>query len=131
MSIKEMIRDHPDVGDDYNEQLGEAVRHLMYCAAICESCADACAAEPSVADLRQCIRACLDCADVCRAGTTVGLRRTGRNVETIRAMFDACIVACEACAAECEKHDHGHCGRCAEMCRECASDCRDALPTIQ
>ena len=44
MSIKEMIREHPQVGSDYNEQLAEAVKHAMYCAAICNSCADACSA---------------------------------------------------------------------------------------
>ena len=45
MSIREMIREHPSVGDDYNDALGEAVKHAMYCAAICNSCADACSAE--------------------------------------------------------------------------------------
>ena len=42
MSIKEMIQDHPAVGDDYNDQQGEAVKHTMYAAAIINSCADAC-----------------------------------------------------------------------------------------
>ena len=35
-----------------------------------------------------------------------------------------CAEACEACAAECGKHDTGHCRECAEMCRKCAAECR-------
>ena len=47
MSIEKMIQEHPDVAasGDHNETLGLAVRHAMYCAAICNSCADACSAE--------------------------------------------------------------------------------------
>ena len=51
MSIIEMIREHPDVGADFNPDLAQAVKHAMYCAAICNSCADACLAEEMVADL--------------------------------------------------------------------------------
>jgi hypothetical protein len=74
MSIKEMIKDHPQVGADYNDELGEAIRHAMYCAAICNSCADACNAEP--ANMSECIRKCMDCADICEAVTRVASRRT-------------------------------------------------------
>ena len=43
MSIEKMIAEHPDVvrSGNYNESLGRAVKHAMYCAAICNSCADA------------------------------------------------------------------------------------------
>ena len=37
----------------------------------------------------------------------------------------------QRCAAECEKHDHDHCKLCAQMCRECAADCRVAAESIQ
>lgn len=128
MSIKEMISEHPAVGSDYNEQLGEAVKHAMYCAAICNSCADACLAEEM--DMTRCIRLCMDCSDVCEATYRTATRRTDRNEKVIRAMLEACITACETCAEECEKHDNAHCRRCAKMCRECAEDCRKALPTV-
>lgn len=128
MSIKEMIRDHPDVRDDYNEALAEAVKHAMYCAAICNSCADADLAEDM--DMSRCIRLCLDCSDVCTATYRVATRRTDHNVRVIRAMLEACITACETCAEECERHDHPHCQRCAKMCRECAESCRAALSTL-
>ena len=125
MSIKEMIREHPDVGAGFNEQLAEAVKHAMYCAAICNSCADACSAEDM--DMRACIRLCSDCSDICEATYRVATRRTAGNVKVIEAMLETCILACETCAAECDKHDHDHCRRCAKMCRECAEDCRKAL----
>ncbi len=125
MSIKEMIKEHPQVGADWNDQLGEAVRHAMYCAAICNSGADACSAEEM--DMRECIRLCMDCSDVCTATYRVATRRTAGNVAVIEAQLRACIAACEACVEECSKHDNDHCRRCAQMCRECADDCLKAL----
>lgn len=133
MSIEKMISEHPDVaagaGGSYNEALGVAVKHAMYCAAICNSCADACAAEDM--DMRQCIRTCLDCSDVCEATYRIAMRRTGHNVGLIRTQLAACIEACEICEAECAEHDNPHCRRCATMCRECADDCRSALTALQ
>jgi hypothetical protein len=128
MSIEKTISEHPDVGADYNGALGLAVKHAMYCAAICNACADACSAEPM--DMRRCIRLCTDCADVCTATYRVASRRTDHNRQVIRTMLAACIEACEVCEAECAKHDMAHCRRCAQMCRECAEDCREALVTL-
>ena len=130
MSIEKMIAEHPDVvaSGAYNEALGRAVKHAMHCAAICNSCADACLAEEM--DMRQCVRTCLDCADVCAATYRVATRRTGRNVEVMRALLETCIRTCEVCEAECVKHDNDHCRRCAQMCRECADDCRAAVATL-
>src|SRR3546814_963479 len=45
MSIAQMIAAHPDVAGKLNEPLALAVRHAMFCSAICTSCADACVAE--------------------------------------------------------------------------------------
>ena len=131
MSIEKMIQEHPDVvaRGDYNEALGQAVKHAMYCAAICNSCADACLAEDM--DMSQCVRTCLDCSDVCQATYRIATRRTGSNVEVIRAQLEACIRTCEICEAECAKHDNDHCRRCAQMCRECADDCRAALESLE
>jgi hypothetical protein len=128
MSIHKMIASHPDVAGNLNQELATAVRHAMFCAVICTSCADACSAEEM--DMRQCIRTCLDCADVCTATMKVATRRTGSNEAVIRAMLNACIETCEICADECGRHDHEHCRLCAEMCRECAADCHKALATI-
>lgn len=128
MSIKEMIREHPAVGKNYNEKLAEAIKHSMYCAAICNSCADACSAEEM--DMARCIRLCMDCSDVCTMTYRVATRRTDENRQLIRSVLAVCIEACEICAEECEKHDNAHCRRCAKMCRECAEDCRTALADL-
>ena len=125
MSITEMIREHPDVGDDFNPDLAEAVRHAMLCAAICNSCADACVAEDM--DMARCIRLCMDCADICAATSRIAARRTDGNVPVIKQMLATCIEACRICASECETHSHAHCQRCARMCRECATSCENAL----
>ena len=128
MSIRKMISLHPDVQGHVNQPLGDAVHHLMYCAKMCLSCADACAAEKM--DMTQCIRSCLDCADICEAACRVGLRRTGSNDDVVREVLELCARVCDACAAECEKHDHEHCRLCAQICRECAEDCRNAAASV-
>ena len=128
MSIIKMIQEHPDVQGDDNPALGEAVKHAMYCAAICNSCADACSAEAM--DMRRCIRLCMDCADICAATYRVASRRTDHNRQLIRTMLTTCREACETCEAECARHDTAHCRRCAQMCRECADDCHKALESL-
>lgn len=128
MSIAKMIAAHPDVAGNLNEPLATAVRHAMFCTAICTSCADACVAEEM--DMAQCIRTCLDCADVCNATFRVATRRTGSNEAVLARLLQLCAEVCEACAEECARHDHDHCRLCAEMCRECARDCRAAAATI-
>jgi hypothetical protein len=129
MSIIEMIKEHPDVAGDDNQALGQAVKHAMYCAAICNSCADACSAEEM--DMRRCIRLCSDCSDVCTALYRVATRRTDENVAVIRSILETCITACRLCAEECARHDDAHCQRCATMCRECMDDCQKALASLE
>ncbi len=129
MSLEKMIALHPDVGGVSNEMLAKAARHAMLCSAMCTSCADACVAETM--DMRQCIRSCLDCADMCMATGRLAVRRTAQNIEVLRLMLESCARVCDLCAQECARHDHEHCALCGEMCRECANDCRAALPTVQ
>lgn len=132
MSIAEMIKSHPEVAGSLNEPLALAVRHAMFCSAICTSCADACLAEEDVGMLKQCIRFNLDCADVCDMLFKVATRRTGSNEALIQSALRLCIEACDRCAEECARHAEKmeHCRRCSEMCRECADDCRKALATF-
>ncbi|MDC0887352.1 four-helix bundle copper-binding protein [Altererythrobacter sp.] len=127
MSIKEMIQDHPAVDDDYNEALGQAVKHAMYGAAIINSCADACLAENDVAERRECIRRCLDASDACTAFYRMASRRTGGNVSAIKAIGAATVIACEQCLEHCSMHDDAHCKRCATMCEEVIADVKKAL----
>ena len=128
MSIRKMISLHPASQAHTNQALGDAVHHLMYCAKMAASCADACLAEPH--DMTQCIRLCLDCSDICEATARLGLRRTGDNSKLLIQLLELCAQACDECAAECEKHDHDHCKLCAQICRECAADCRRAAESL-
>lgn len=127
MSIKEMIQDHPAVGSDYNDALGEAVKHAMYGAAIMNSCADACLAEGDIEERRECVRRCLDASDACTAFYRMASRRTGGNVPAIKAIAEAAIVTCEQCYEHCNKHNDAHCKRCATMCEEVIADVKKAL----
>ncbi|WBY17671.1 four-helix bundle copper-binding protein [Erythrobacteraceae bacterium WH01K] len=127
MSIKEMIQDHPAVGGDYTEALGEAVKHAMYGAAIMNSCADACLAEENASERAECIRRCLDASDACTAFYRMGSRRTGGNVKAIKAQGAATIVAVEQCHELCKMHDDAHCKRCTTMCEEVIADVQKAL----
>lgn len=104
MSIRKMIALHPASAEHNNQPLSDAVHHLMYCAKMCLSCADACLAEEM--DMTQCIRLCLDCSDICDATANVGLRRSGSNVEVLRELLELCARMCDTCAAECERHEH-------------------------
>lgn len=129
MSLEKMISLHPDVGGRVNEGLVKAARHAMLCSLFCASCADACLAEQM--DMRQCIRICLDCADICAATSRLMVRRTAQDIQMLRTQMEACVTACQICAAECSKYDMEHCKLCETMCRECAEDCRNALGTVQ
>lgn len=129
MSLSKMVGLHPDVNGAVNELLVTAARHSMLCSLFCTSCADACVAEEM--EMRSCIRSCLDCADICAATARLAVRRSSQDIAILRAQLQTCIAACDACATECERHDHEHCKLCATMCRECGDDCRQALPTVQ
>lgn len=129
MSIKEMIQEHPDVGDDYNRELGDAVKHAMYGAAIINSCADACLALKDE-DRSECIRRCLDASDACTAFYRIASRRTGGNVTAVKAIGLATIVACEACHEHCSMHGDAHCKRCARICEEVVRDVKAALEVM-
>ncbi len=84
MSIRKMMSLHPKASG--NQALGDAVHHLMYCAKMCASCADASMAETM--DMTQCIRLCLDCSDICEATARLGLRQTGDDQPMLRELLE-------------------------------------------
>jgi hypothetical protein len=98
----------------------ETIRECHACAEACEHCAQACLAEPGVANMAQCIRLDLDCAALCRLAALLMTRDSRFAKELCR----VCAVACDACAAECLRHDAEHCRACARACRRCAEACR-------
>ena len=126
MSIRKMSSLHP--GAKPNTVLADAAPHLMYCAKMAASCADACMAEAM--DMTQCVRMCLDASDVCEATGRLAVRRTGDDQPMLRELLEFTARMCEACAAECEKHAHEHCTLCAQICRETAMDCRNAAASL-
>jgi hypothetical protein len=93
---------------------------------------DADLAEDDVREMLRCIRLCLDCADACDATGRIVTRQTAPDLRLIRAIVEACAVACLACAEECDRHaaHHEHCRLCAEACRRCKKACDDLLATI-
>lgn len=92
----------------------------MRCAQECEHCASACLDEPDVRDLAECIRLDLDCAKVCSLAVSFMSGGSSFSNDICR----ICAEICEACGAECRKHDMGHCQTCADACDACAEECR-------
>ncbi|QHC72591.1 four-helix bundle copper-binding protein [Rathayibacter sp. VKM Ac-2805] len=132
-STSDMIRSHPEElrGVD-PEVLAECIDACGACALTCTACADACLGEESVAELVHCIRTDLVCADVCAATGAVLSRRGVVGSAAVRALVEACLLACRACADDCEQHAgmHEHCRICAEACRRCEQACERLLAQL-
>jgi len=96
--------------------LGNCINHCNYCA-------DACLDEDNVKNMVACIRIDRVCAEVC--STLDQLLATG--YKDVQDLIRYCIKVCNACAEECEKHDHKHCQDCAKACRNCAAVCEAHL----
>ena len=131
--VSSMLETYPkDLGDIDRQKLAECIEACFECAQTCTACADACLAEDMVAELRQCIRFNLDCADICATTGAVLSRQTGNNVETTRALLEACRTACKTYGDECASHAemHEHCKICAEACRRCERACAELLASL-
>lgn len=128
--VRRMLQLHPYAGRRAtSDALVRCIEACYDCAATCTMYADACLAEPMVADLRACIRLNQDCAYVCAATGDILARITAANQAITRAMLHACETACRECEAECRKHAqmHEHCRVCANECARCAEACRAAM----
>ena len=90
------------------------------CAAACDHCASSCTQENDINMMAKCIQHDMECAVMCYA--TARLLSLGS--EKARVICKICADICEACAAECEKHDSDHCRECAAACKACAEECR-------
>lgn len=132
MHVREMISTHPHVQGNTADNLLKCIEECYACAQACTSCADACLGEDMVKELTHCIRLNLDCADICTAAGAMASRRTGSNIEVLRAAIQACAKACRACGDECAKHAemHEHCRVCTEACRSCELACTEALSDV-
>jgi hypothetical protein len=127
----EMLTTHPRSPERDIDQILGALEATTACAEVCRTCADACTAEPMVAELVRCIRLTQDCADICGATASMLARMAEPDGALLRAQLKACIVACGVCAEECERHAsmHEHCAICARHCRDCEQACEALLAT--
>ncbi len=62
---------------------------------------------------------CLDAAELCWAAAAL----MSRGSRMIREICQASAMACQICAAECEKGPDEQLNTCAETCRDCAEEC--------
>lgn len=104
----------------HNSQNRSAIDALQECILACEHCATACLQEEDVKMMARCIMLDRDCADICRLTMTLLARGSEHGKHLLR----ECMEVCEACAAECAKHQHDHCQQCAEACRRCVEACQ-------
>jgi hypothetical protein len=132
MTFQEVLESHSQPTALDRDALRRCIAECLDCAASCTACADADLAEDDVEEMVRCIRLCLDCADTCEAAGRIVARQTAPDLRLVRAMVEACSVACFVCAEECDRHaaHHEHCRLCAEACRRCKSACDDLLAAI-
>lgn len=103
-----------------DERTNELMHILIKCITACEACADACLDEPDPGHLAACMRLDRNCADICTLTARYVARGSIHAPEALR----MCIDICDACHAECSRHDHWHCRKCAQACAECRDACR-------
>jgi hypothetical protein len=132
VTVRDILNSHPQPSSLDRDVLLRCIEDCVECAATCTSCADACLREKDLPELVHCIRVNLDCADTCEAAGRIVIRQTAPDLRVVRAVIEACAVACRSCGEECERHaaHHEHCRLCAETCRRCERACNDLLATV-
>ncbi|MDB6112219.1 MAG: uncharacterized protein JWR69_3969 [Pedosphaera sp.] len=125
--IEQMFETHPRKLAQDDALWIESITATWSCAESCAGCADACVGEDHVETLRRCIRMCQDCADVCEATAKLLTRQTESDSNLIEGQLQACIVACQVCGAECERHSSelAHCEVCSIACHRCEKACQE------
>jgi len=101
-------------------QYKDCIEACLRCAALCHHCASSCTGEKDIAMMAGCIQLDMECAAICTAAAqlmSLGSSHASR-------LCIICADICDACAAECSKHDHEHCRECAQACKACADECR-------
>ena len=96
------------------------IEACVQCAQECEHCAAACLREGNATQMAECIRLDQDCAQVC--WMAAGFMSRGSHF--LQELCRLCADVCDACGAECARHEEEHCRRCADACRHCAEECR-------
>ena len=132
MTIREMLEAHPQPAAGDLDARVRCIEACSDCAASCTSCADADLGESDLPMMVRCIALCTNCADVCEVTGRIVTRQTTPDVALVRAIVEACIVACRASREECERHaqHHEHCRICAEVCTRCELACAEFLTSL-
>jgi hypothetical protein len=92
----------------------------LACAAICNHCAASCLQEAETKMMVKCIQLDMECAALCYAAAQL----MSLGSDKAAALCKICTELCDACAAECSKHENVHCKECAAACSACAAECR-------
>ena len=100
-----------------SDEMEQCVDSCTEAVEVCEWCAGECVDHGE--GMAECIRLCRDVADIASLCAPVYARS-----EFNSRIAEACAQASEACAEECESHDHEHCQACAEILPQCAESCR-------
>lgn len=129
-TIERMFDTHPNPTDTDGSVTAACVEACFDCVQACTVCADACLVEHE--DMRKCVRLNLDCADICDTTGRLLARASHTDAPMLRALVEACRLACHACAEECGRHaDHmEHCAVCAQACRRCEEACERMAAVI-
>ncbi|MEW5804418.1 MAG: four-helix bundle copper-binding protein [bacterium] len=132
--VQNMLETHPykQTVKKYMDKLVAAIDETSMCSQTCVTCADACVGEKDTM-LAACIRLDMDCADICCTTNRLLSRLTETPMNVVRSQLQTCIVACQECGAECNKHaeQYEHCRICADACSRCAQACTDLLAAMQ
>ncbi len=98
----------------------ECIDACLACGAVCNHCASSCLKEDKVQMMAQCIQLDMECAAMCYATAQVMSLGGSQALQLATLLADIC----DACGAECGKHDTKHCKECAAACKKCADICR-------
>jgi len=104
---------------DYNKYQS-CIEICLKCVAACNHCAASCMREADVQKMVDCIRLDMECAAICYSSAQLMSLGSSRA----NSLCAICADICEACGAECGKHNNEHCTMCAETCAKCAEACR-------
>jgi hypothetical protein len=82
--------------------------------------------------MAMCLDMCLNCADMSNTMMRMMLRPTGMSQPAMRAMLQAMVVMCGACADACDAQAKSNpdCAMCAEVCRQSMRVCQRMVDSM-
>ena len=101
-------------------EYASCIEACLRCASICNHCAASCTKENDIKMMARCIELDMQCASLCYAAAQL----MSLGYEGAREICRICAALCEACSAECGKHQMVHCQECARACQLCAEECK-------